>query len=92
MPRLSSGRRNAMKSLASFKLRRNNTSGFPGVSWHKRRGKWLAYIWWAGSQLHLGYFDTRKAASLECCAAKARLHRFAPAAKSNPDFIHVAAE
>jgi hypothetical protein len=36
----------------------NNTSGAKGVSWDKRRGKWVANIRRDGRQVHLGYFDT----------------------------------
>ena len=34
-----------------------NTSGHPGVVWHKRISKWLAYIKHNYKQIHLGYFS-----------------------------------
>jgi hypothetical protein len=37
---------------------RRNTSGYKGVSFDKRRGKWRAYIHYAGHQKHLGMFET----------------------------------
>jgi hypothetical protein len=36
----------------------NNTSGFKGVSWHKRNKKWLARIKVNNKQNNLGYFDS----------------------------------
>lgn len=42
----------------------NNTSGFKGVSWHKRRKKWDAYGQLNGKNKHLGAFDTAEAASV----------------------------
>lgn len=35
----------------------NNTSGVTGVSWCKKRGKWVARIIRDGRLKHLGYFD-----------------------------------
>jgi hypothetical protein len=34
----------------------NNTSGHPGVSWHKRDSKWLSSIRHNYKKTHLGYF------------------------------------
>lgn len=36
---------------------RANTSGVPGVSWHKRSRKWFAHIRVGGKQKALGYFS-----------------------------------
>ena len=44
-------------------LRRNNTSGFRGVLWDKRRSKWRAEIRIDGRCRHLGYFDIAQEAS-----------------------------
>jgi hypothetical protein len=38
-------------------IHRNNTSGKKGVSWHKRLGKWAAYIRVDDQLKHLGYFE-----------------------------------
>lgn len=36
---------------------KNNTSGYKGVYWHKRIGKWSACLRYYGKLLHLGYYD-----------------------------------
>ena len=51
-----------------------NTSGVKGVSWAKRKGKWIAKIQFGGKQTHLGYFQTIEAASAAYTAAAHRLH------------------
>lgn len=38
-------------------LRRDNTSGFKGVAFHKRKGRFAAHIRVSGRSVHLGYFD-----------------------------------
>lgn len=38
-------------------IRRTNTSGFMGVSWHKATCKWHSYIRAGGKQLHIGFFS-----------------------------------
>ena len=43
---------------------RNNTSGFKGVCWSKREGKWMAFGNVAGRQKTLGYFVDRTLAAL----------------------------
>lgn len=37
-------------------LRSTNTTGFKGVYWHKKAGKWSAGIRHNGKQIHLGLF------------------------------------
>lgn len=36
----------------------NNTSGFIGVSWHRRFNKWLGAVVHNGETIHVGYFLT----------------------------------
>jgi len=43
-------------------LRKNNTSGFAGVSFFKGTKKYSAYICFDGKKRHLGYFDDPKEA------------------------------
>jgi len=45
-------------------LQANNTSGFKGVCWHRRRGMWVAMVGVANRQQWLGAFaDAREAAA-----------------------------
>ena len=45
-------------------LRRCNTSGYRGVSWHKDRKSWSANISINGKSKHLGLFDSAKLAAI----------------------------
>ncbi len=47
----------------------NNMSGYKGVSWHKKKQKWFARIYVDQQQIHLGYFNTPKAAHQAYIAA-----------------------
>ncbi len=53
----------ASKSLneANTGLRRNNSSGYKGVAYHKAAGKWRAYL----QCKHIGLFDTAEEAAKE---------------------------
>jgi hypothetical protein len=60
--------------------RKNNTSGFKGVGWHRRR-RWRAQIGINGRYIHLGYFATpEEAHQTYCAAAKERFGEFTRAA------------
>jgi hypothetical protein len=39
-------------------VRKDNTSGYRGVSWRVRSRKWVAQIQHNKRKIHLGYFDT----------------------------------
>lgn len=43
-----------------LKKRRNTTSQYKGVSWHKHHEAWRAYASNAGKQYHLGFFDNEE--------------------------------
>ena len=43
----------------SGKLASNNTSGYTGVYFHKRSGRWVASIRFKGKYYHLGSFDNK---------------------------------
>jgi hypothetical protein len=57
------------------KLRVNNTSGVRGVSFDKRRDKWVAYIHVDSKRIHLGYFDCFNDAEVVVNTARAKLHK-----------------
>lgn len=50
------------QNSANAKLHTRNTSGFKGVSWERRKGKWQATITVRNRQMFLGYFDTAEEA------------------------------
>lgn len=54
--------------------RKNNTSGYKGVSWSKTYSKWVAYIGVDWKRQHLGYFDTPKGAHVAYKDAANKLH------------------
>ena len=45
------------QNLQNTGKRSNNTSGHPGVRWHKRASKWRACIKHDYKHIHLGYFS-----------------------------------
>jgi hypothetical protein len=51
------------QSRAGFALRRDNRSGFRGVTWCKRYGTWQAQIQVAGTRHFLGYFESKEEAA-----------------------------
>lgn len=57
---------------------KNNSSGYVGVYWHKRRQKWVASIRHNYQGIHLGYFSEREDAYAAYLTEKARLHTAAP--------------
>lgn len=72
---------NSESSANTKKLRKNNTSGYRGVCWDKKRQKWFAQIDWRRKHYNLGYFDTKEEAYAAYCEAASRLHgEFARAA------------
>lgn len=44
------------QNMANARIRKNNTSGFKGVSWSKRSQKWYAYINTGNKMVALGLF------------------------------------
>lgn len=44
-------------------IRKDNTSGFKGVAFHKLTGKWQAYIRVNGRRIHLGNHTTKEQAA-----------------------------
>lgn len=59
---------------------RSNTSGYKGVSWHKDKGRWRAYIVVEKRHVSLGYHPTAAAAHAAYLeAARANFGQFARA-------------
>lgn len=46
------------QNMANSKLRKHNTSGFRGVTWHPQTGKWRAEIRKDGKHTHIALCDT----------------------------------
>ncbi len=50
------------QNMANIGLTRANKSGYRGVSWVEEKKRWKAQIRRAGTNRHIGYFDTPEAA------------------------------
>lgn len=61
----------------------NNASGYPGVSFNRRKKKWKAQIKVKGNIRHLGWHDDPKDAASAYHAAKAEHHKFCPEVRSS---------
>ncbi len=57
------------------KLRTDNSSGFKGIYFENRVGRWRAQISHNGKRIFLGYFDTREAAAQAYNEAALRYHK-----------------
>ena len=64
----------ATENSRNRKKRKDNTSDHKGVSFHKPRGKWRAYIKVDGKQKFLGYFHTKEEAAAVYEEAAKELH------------------
>ena len=51
-----------VERLAAKVIQRNNTSGYPGVYYNPRSGKWVALLFFKKERHYLGRFDTREEA------------------------------
>lgn len=56
----------------NLRRRKDNKSGFKGVSWDKRLRCWVAQVHYQGRHYHLGGFDTPEAAQAAYAAGAAR--------------------
>lgn len=65
----------------NHRIRRDNSSGFPGVYWDKHAKKYKAQIMLNNKQIHLGYFTTPEEAFLAYQLAKIEMHHSSPIAK-----------
>jgi hypothetical protein len=53
---------------------KNNSSGYPGVTWHKIIEMWQVRIGKANVRNHLGYFHDKEEAARVYAEAKSRMH------------------
>jgi hypothetical protein len=65
---------NASENTCNRRLFVNNTSGCKGVSWHKHRQKWFAYVDVQKKRKSLGYFDDLELAELVSTEARDLYH------------------
>lgn len=63
-----------IENLKSKKIPKNNTSGIKGVSWHKQKSKWEAYIGFKGKQYNLGLYSNLEDAAEARKTAETKLH------------------
>lgn len=56
------------------RIKLKNTSGFKGVSWHKRTQKWQSHIRRDGKGYNLGHFNTPEDAYAAYCQSSDKLH------------------
>jgi len=64
----------SMQNTHNTQIRKNNSSGFKGVSWYKRHDKWVAEIASHGTRHFLGYHDTPEEAARAYDAKAKELH------------------
>lgn len=62
------------ENLCNRPMQANNTSGYKGVSWSKRKQKWQALIESKGRQIHLGYYDNKIEAAAAYAEAAKSIH------------------
>lgn len=66
------------QNMQNAAKRKDNKSGYTGVSWSKQAHKWGARINAKGKYLHLGFFDDPLEAAEAYLAAKRKYHLFQP--------------
>ncbi len=59
----------AAENVRNQRKRSSTTSVYKGVSWYKRKRKWIAQIRINGKSTHLGYFHDELAAHMAYCQA-----------------------
>ena len=63
----------AKQNCENLPLKRNNISGFRGVSWHAKNKKWVAIVGHQRKYYRLGYFNTAEEAGKAAAAKRAEL-------------------
>jgi hypothetical protein len=62
------------ENMCNARMRKDNTSGFKGVSWDKYTGRWQAAIHVSNKRIHLGRHDTPEGAHAAYCEASKKYH------------------
>lgn len=62
------------ENACNQRKRKDNTSGFKGVSWNTRERKWIALITRHGTTKQLGTFEKPEDAHVAYCNAAAKVH------------------
>lgn len=55
-------------------IRKDNTSGVKGVTWHIGRNKWLGQVWYNGTNNYIGSYDSLSEATTAVHKAREQLH------------------
>lgn len=71
----------ASENMHNRGLRRDNSSGYPGVYWSKRHKKYKAQIRINNKKIYLGYYNTAEEAFEAYKRAKMELHPTSPIAQ-----------
>lgn len=66
---------NKSKNGMNRRAPRNNTSGFKGVTWHAKAGKWMAQITVSGQHHYLGIFSCQSEAHSAYSKACNNMHK-----------------
>jgi hypothetical protein len=59
---------------SNVQRRRDNTSGYKGVTWRPDKGKWQARVWANGKAYSGGHFADKEQANLAAIALRNKLH------------------
>lgn len=65
---------NDTEQMCNHGIRKDNSSGLKGVSFHKATGKWQAQIQVNGKKIYLGLFDTKELAHAAFVEAAMKYH------------------
>lgn len=66
---------NLTQNICNAKTRKDNTSGYKGVSWFKPYKKWKARVHIYGKEYHLGYFSEKQDAIEVVKKARNKIHK-----------------
>lgn len=73
-------------NMRNRRKHKNNSTGYPGVYYHKKAKKYRAQIWLNGRNKHLGYFNTPEEAFTAYKNASLKLHGAFSPFVTRPEF------